>query len=234
MVLGANAGGNGTLTINSAGSLYITNAAGNAQLLVGQNGTGTFTLNPGGTLVVNQLLVTNSVPGGPTNSFFNFNGGTLITSNAANQVAFNEYLPVNQQFNISGTWIAAGGSNLITAIPGGSFFGNGLGIILNAGASLIVTNGAQWYTTNFTAFNFSGAGVNISVAGTGSALYANTSINHGQRERALTHPLPMAAWPLATATTMGGGASPATNDLILVTGPGLPFYSNYLFPWPGV
>ena len=104
-------------------------------------GSGTLTLS-GGNLFVQSLLVTNTLNGGPTNSVFNFSGGTLTTSNAAGQTASLIKLGATT-FTVNSTWNMLGGVNTISNVGGvASTFtiGNGVSNALVAVASNAVWN----------------------------------------------------------------------------------------------
>ena len=183
LIIGAQSSSTGNVvTVTGSGSsLYVTNAtAAGGQLVVGQNGGGTLTLANGGLLYVNQLLVTNNVVGGPTNSFFTgiSGGATLITSNAANALAANIINQTNTIANwtINGKWVMLGGTNLFSNT--GTAGGNGARMILDGGM-MIVSNGAQFIGTltgnNITLQNAS----TVLVANAGSTLVNNKALALG-------------------------------------------------------
>jgi len=153
LVLGAH--GTGVVNFGQSGvagtaSLFVTNAAGTAKLIVGQAGAGVFALNAG-SLTVNQLLATNVTSGDPgsgfyTNSIVTLSAGTtLTTSNAPTALAAHLVIASNAVFNINGTWNMRGGTNLIRtvlndpSIVGTVFVGNAV-----AGAAVTVGKGAVW------------------------------------------------------------------------------------------
>ncbi|MCE9559031.1 MAG: hypothetical protein K8R88_08780, partial [Armatimonadetes bacterium] len=130
------------------------------------SGVGTLTLSRGSLLAVNQLMVTNNVAFGVTNSFFNFNGGTLTTSNALNQLASRIVVQSNFNFEIKGNWNMLGGTNLINVLyqnPGGVvgyifYGGNALGtqtasnqIYISTGAIWNISSASLWVTGNSNA-----------------------------------------------------------------------------------
>ena len=101
-----------------------------------------------GYLSVKQLLVTNNVSGGATNSFFTFAGGTLTTSNAANAVASDLRPVVGSTQALNGVWYMLGGSNLVNATGAASVaVGNGA-----SNAAVFVQNGALWNLGNNNLF----------------------------------------------------------------------------------
>jgi len=179
LVLGAR--GTGVVNFGQSGvastaNLFVTNAAGNAQLIVGQNGAGTFALNAG-SLTVNQLLATN-VTGGVagsgfyTNSLVSFAAGTtLTTSNAASAVAAHIVITSNTSFTINGIWNLNGGTNLLRTTStdlsnvGTVFVGNAV-----SSGAVTVGRGAVWALgTNGGAF------LNLTV-GTGTGGNGNSLI----------------------------------------------------------
>ncbi len=140
-ISGSAIGGGGSLTLNGAGMLALTDPnayTGNTTI----NG-GTLAVTDGGTInsppatlnvgaqagsigalvlsnstsaiTVQTLLATNVVCGGPTNSFFSFNGGTLITSNN-NGLASRILLASNATWTVNGSWTMNGGTNLIMSV----------------------------------------------------------------------------------------------------------------------
>jgi T5SS/PEP-CTERM-associated repeat protein len=122
-IAGQTAGRNASVT-HSSGNLAVSNEAGTAQMIIGQAGKGSYALSSTltGTLFVNQLLVTNNVVNGPTNANFIFNGGTLITRAAPDQIAANIVVQSNVSYNtagnwdIKGDWFMLGGTNIINML----------------------------------------------------------------------------------------------------------------------
>ena len=108
----------GTLTVANGGAINTPGATINVL-------TGALTMNSGSAITVQQLLSTNGVLGGATvNGAFNFNGGTLITSNAAAAIAASILIPSNAAYNMSGNWTMNGGTNLIDFVQtNGTFVG---------------------------------------------------------------------------------------------------------------
>ncbi|MEI8063000.1 MAG: hypothetical protein WCH84_02945, partial [Verrucomicrobiota bacterium] len=182
----------------TGGSLYVTNAAGTAQLNVGPVGDGTLTFN-GGSIYVNQLLVTNNVIGA-TNSFFNWTTGTLTTSNTANQVASKIVLYSNQTFNVNGNWNMLGGSNFtVAAWTNNTGAGN---VTIGNGAANAVVNVATNAVWSF-ATNGSSANINLTI-GNGAAATSNALIVNGGF--------------VTNVGNFGFGASSANNNLIITNG----------------
>jgi autotransporter-associated beta strand protein/T5SS/PEP-CTERM-associated repeat protein len=139
LVLGSVAAATNNLLTVSGGSLFATNSGGTGALVVGLAGQGTLTLSSGA-VTVNQLLVTNNALNGATNSVFNFDGGTLTTSN--NAIAAQIVLADNAYFQINGTWNMNGGTNLIysTGTATGTVY---VGIAVN-NATVNVGPNAVW------------------------------------------------------------------------------------------
>ena len=135
----------GTLVVTNSGAIFSPNATLNIGAQVGSAGTLTLT---NGAITVQTLLATNVAPGGGNtgiNSVFNFNGGTLTTSNL-NGVAANLLIASNATWNLNGIWNANAGTNIIVGLNtnGGSgagvFVGNGVN-----GAQLNVNSNAVWW-----------------------------------------------------------------------------------------
>jgi len=201
----------GTLTVNSNAAIYSPSTNLIVGALAGVGGTNT--LNIGGAITVQQILVTNLAIGSPTNSIFNFNGGTLTTSNNLG-LAANILIASNSQWNIGGNWIMNGGTNIVMNVhtnttTGGSAAGtivlfinesNGL-IQVNPGAVLLsmpvnaigATNTMQMYLQGFS---------NRFVVNGGQVIWTNRNANAN----------------LAGNNIFNFNAS--TNDLIIITNGG--------------
>lgn len=126
---------NATLIVTNGGNLVAS------QLTVSTGKVSTLMLTGSGAITLNQLWVTNNTAS-VTNSIFNFNGGTLITSNAVGSVAARIVRPL--PFSINGNWTMNGGINTngaAGAIPTGSHvtIGNNATVTVNSGA--IYNNG---------------------------------------------------------------------------------------------
>jgi len=117
LVIGESAGQAAAVVVASSGTLAVTNAAHDAQLVVGPAGVGKLTLS-GGTLMVDRLIATNN-SSAATNALLAFTGGTLITSNAASQMAATFTVPASSTFDINNTWNMLGGSNRIASADAG-------------------------------------------------------------------------------------------------------------------
>lgn len=143
---------NATLIVTDGGSLLAS------QLTVSTGNVSTLTLTDSGAITVKQLWVTNNTAAA-TNSVFNFNGGTLITSNAVGSVAAKIVIPPSSAFNVKGSWTMNGGINTISNCSGaagtavnisnmtvnaGAFYNNGgLAIITFTNSTLIINGGVM-------------------------------------------------------------------------------------------
>jgi T5SS/PEP-CTERM-associated repeat protein len=123
LLVGYNAGSNGTYTLNDAGSLSM------ADLYVGSAGTGTFTQNGGTVTIFNQTGYTNVLAlgsGTGGNGTYNLGAGQLsapvqdVGSNSAATASFNQ----------------SGGTNAVTYVL---FIGSGGRYALNGGALQVGT-----------------------------------------------------------------------------------------------
>jgi len=222
------------LTLN-AGSIVTNvgtlNVAGNA------TGSGTLTLNAGAQLFVQTLLVTNNIAGGATNSFFNFNGGTLTTSNASGQVAFNFVAQTNGNFAINGNWNMLGGSASIAQSAagsgGGATIGNGVNVLAtgtgtawtvagalsfaNNNSTVIVSNGA--FAAILSTIQFSGATNSFIVTGPGSVVTNGLGFNLFQNGIANNLTIANGGKFVDNLYYVGNSAS-ANSNTVLVTGTG--------------
>lgn len=115
---------NATLIVTNGGSLLAS------QLTVSTGNVSTLTLTGSGAITVKQLWVTNNTAAA-TNSVFNFNGGTLITSNAVGSVAARIASPL---FSTIGSWIMNGGINTISNTAAATRGINISNMTVNAGA----------------------------------------------------------------------------------------------------
>jgi len=98
---------NGGTIISPSATLNIGAQAGTAGMLTLSNNTSAIT--------VQTLLVTNVACGGPTNSIFSFNGGSLITSNN-NGIAANILLASNASWTVNGNWNLNAGLHLVSNV----------------------------------------------------------------------------------------------------------------------
>ncbi|MEI6085207.1 MAG: hypothetical protein WCS70_13030, partial [Verrucomicrobiota bacterium] len=180
--IGQNAGDTATVVwVN--GTLAVTNN-GNAKLIVGQSGQGTLALN-GGNLIVDQLFMTNNTAT-TTNSF-------ITSTSSANVTILNgSTFKINaNSLSLDGTWVMAGGQNLITNVTSGAFSLPGKLVVqgssttfkfyspgspsMTINGTLIVTNGAKAalvaQSSSFNQVQWApGGSKTIMVANAGSAL----------------------------------------------------------------
>ncbi len=99
----------GTLTVAGGGA--INSPGGTLNIGADVNRSTVILTNVGSSITVQTLLATNNVCGGPTNSIFNFSGGTLTTSNN-NGLAANILLASNAGWIVNGNWNLNGGTNI--------------------------------------------------------------------------------------------------------------------------
>ncbi len=153
-------GGSGTLTLNNpntyagdtlvnGGTLAVSgggaiNSPTNT-LNIGSGATvATNTLAAGGAITVQTLLSTNVVLGGAANSFFNFAGGTLTTSNN-NGLAANIIQKSNTAYNVHGSWNMNAGTNFVVNVATNfvsptNYFGNGDNdLVFNVNSSAVLS-----------------------------------------------------------------------------------------------
>lgn len=122
VILGADAANNSTLIVANAGNLYVTNAVGTAQLVIGRAGRGVLNVREGGYVAADQLLLTNVLAGGLTNALIlgtaGTRGGTLTTSNAA--LAADVVFASNTTLTLNGTWNMNGGTHVTRSASSGA------------------------------------------------------------------------------------------------------------------
>ncbi|MEI6647731.1 MAG: autotransporter-associated beta strand repeat-containing protein [bacterium] len=132
-------------TMINAGTLVVTNSGAiNTPFSTLNIVNGTNTLLKDGSIKVQTLLATNVVLGGATSSIFNFNGGTLTTSNAVNTVAAKILLASGTNLNLNGIWNMISGTNSIASVQTGGTFGTvyvGNGV---NNAAVYVNSNAVW------------------------------------------------------------------------------------------
>ena len=138
----------GTVVVTNGGSIYSPNATLNIGATAGSAGTNT--LLAGGIITVKTLLATNVV-NATANSVFNFNGGTLTTSNS-NGSAANLLLASNATWNVNGNWNLNGGTNIISNVStnsggGGVYVGNNVNNVV-----VSVNSNAVWLHLMATSF----------------------------------------------------------------------------------
>jgi hypothetical protein len=130
---------------HASGTLAVTNH-GSAAIVVGGVGSpSTFTLS-GGAVLADRLLATNNTAA-TTNSTFVFTGGTLVTSNAANQIASILVVASNAGttavLDVNGMWKMTGGTNLVRSTAGAGNFGT-VYVGDNVSAATAMVSQATW------------------------------------------------------------------------------------------
>ena len=197
----------GTLAVAGGGAI---NSPTNL-LNVGSGSTvATNTLAAGGAITVQTLVATNNVHSVVANSYLNFTGGTLTTSNN-NGLAANILLPVNTSVTMNSSWNLAAGTNLISN-PGTN--GTSTAYSLNVGNG---TNNVQVYVAPGTTWLHAvPAGSQTSntlnlVLGLGAATNNTFTVNGGNL--IITN-----ATGNSTPVTIGASATSAGNQLSILNG----------------
>ena len=163
---------NATLIITNGGNLTAN------QLNVGPTNRSMLTLDTGGTLTVQQLLATNVIIGGATNSLLAFNAGTLITSNAATAVASTVLIASNTAWTMNSSWIMNGGTNIFsyvatnTVAAANMYVGNATNNV-----QVNVNPGAVWW--NARPANSSASNILGLIIGNGPATNTVFTVNGG-------------------------------------------------------
>lgn len=179
---------NATLIVTNGGNLVAS------QLTVSTGKVSTLTLTGSGAITLNQLWVTNNTAA-VTNSIFNFNGGTLITSNAVGSVAARIVRPV--PFSINGNWTMNGGintngaagaiptgnhvtigNNATVTVNSGAIYNNGgLTIAVAAGSTLNINGGVMTniIATSTAGFQVTGGNSSLTVTNNGKLFTSGTS-----------------------------------------------------------
>ena len=202
----------GTLTVTNGGAINSPAATLNIGTQAGVAGTGT--LLAGGSIIVQTLLATNNNYA-VTNSTFNFNGGTLVTSNY-NGLAATILVASNTAYAINGNWTMNAGINLITTPPGVS---NMVGALLdvvkigtaatNSGLLVMVNSNAIWSLGSQPSYAAYGAPTNnldINLSSTGTGTTNNQLVvNGGVVTNVFT-------------VTVGSAANCAGNQVIVTNG----------------
>jgi autotransporter-associated beta strand protein/T5SS/PEP-CTERM-associated repeat protein len=247
LVLGSAAGGKGTLGIGG-GTLTVTNAAGNAALLVGQGGVGVLALS-GGTLTVDSLVATNNVVGGATNSVLQLNSGNLNSGpNGStftvvgalslgsggtlywNMLGGTNVTAATTNVNLGGT---AGGRAVATVSGPGTVWTNAalylsLGAVAgSSGNELVISNQARLITGDAAVGGNAStptASVNtssnrVTVSDAGSIWDAGNIIV-GTRQAAANQLIVTNGGLVRAASLLSGNVSVAPYESILVTGTG--------------
>lgn len=182
------------------GSLIVTNVAGTALMVVGQDGSGAYNLS-GGSVVVDQLIATNNGPGF-TNSTLNLGHGDLTTLHGTSILKEpNPYgLQIGETAGQIFTWAMRGGTNTTVVGPVdnislGSFPGR-RGVVVVDGAGTVWSNVA----------------ISLAVGGSGSA--NRLSITNGGRVF------------YTGSMTVGGSSS---NNLLTLHGAGSGLFGGFLY-----
>ena len=130
-------------------TLIVTNGASltAGQLNVGPTNAAVLKLYAGASISVQTLQVTNVVCGGTTNSFFNFNGGTLNTSNAALAVAVKILVASNASWIVNGNWNMNGGNHQVASVQTNGIWGK-VTIGDAANNTLVTVSNAVWSLGN--------------------------------------------------------------------------------------
>jgi len=205
----------GTLAVASGGTINSPGATLNIGASVGTNGTAT--LASGGNITVQTLLATNVV-NATANSVFNFNGGTLTTSNN-NGLAANILIASNASWNINGIWNANAGTNIIVGMNtnGGSANGAVYVCVGNGvnGAQLTVNTNATWLhqlgapspevTNNVQLFVGNGAATNNQLVVNGGTVIVTNGITTGSQGGVIS-------------VTIGASAGSINNQVVVTNG----------------
>ncbi len=166
----------------TGGSLFVTNAAGTATLIVGQSGRGIYTQN-GGTVTVDQLVVTNH----PTDALFQLQGGALFTkATVYSNVVLNVGTAGNSAtLNFQGTTHSlldaltlapsAGSTGTVWMIASQLMVGSA-SIGLNGVGQMTVSNGTWQVGGLLRVGVFAGARGTLTVAGGTSSVLSNLTI----------------------------------------------------------
>ena len=180
----------GVLLVTNGGAISSLSGAFNVGATAGSGGTAT--LASGSSISVQSLLVTNVACGMSTNSIFNFNGGTLTTSNGLSTgYAANILLASNASWNVNGNWNLNGGTNLISNVATNSnptayvYIGS-----TNNNVQLTVNPNAVWWSA--VPNNSSATNILSLVIGNGNATNNVLMVNGGT----------------VIATNYNGGADP--------------------------
>ncbi len=135
--------GSTTIVSLTTGTLVVTNSAGTARLIAGQNGKGTFILS-GGTIATDQLYATN-VSAGVINSVFGFGHGTLTINKGSVIKTENSDFQIGASSNRTATLNILGGTNIFNT---GSAVATVLGGAANLTSIVNVTGlGTIWANT---------------------------------------------------------------------------------------
>ncbi|MEI7728231.1 MAG: autotransporter-associated beta strand repeat-containing protein [Verrucomicrobiota bacterium] len=201
----------GVLMVTNGGTLNSPQATLNIGAQAGANGTLVLANSPGG-VTVQKLLATNVVCGGPTNSIFNFNGGTLTTSNS-NGLASSILLASNVSWTVNGNWNMNGGTNLISSVATNGnpsayvYVGNGTNNVLVS----VNANTVWWLTIPTNSFATNNLSLTI---GSGNATNNVVTINGGTLIVTNAYGLNGGTIPII----VGGSGGAAGNQLVITNG----------------
>ncbi len=182
LTIGRDASATGTVTV-AGGSLFVTNAAGTATLIVGQSGRGIYTQN-GGTATVDRLVVTNN----PTSAVFQLNGGTLFTKasfysnvvlnvgTAGNSATLN-FQGATHSLTNSLTLAPSAGSTGTVWMTASQLMAGSADIGLNGVGQMTVSNGT-WQVSGLVHVGVFGGRGTLTIAGGTSSVFSNLTIGN--------------------------------------------------------
>ena len=208
-----------TISANISGVNYsITNIGGGSLTLSGTNvlaGINVFSNKltiSGGVTTVRQLLATNVIFLGLTNSTLSLSGGALVTSNAANAIAANIIMSSNSSLTINSSWTMNGGTNFIVPVTTNAGAGtitigggvNNVVVMVNSNAVFSTQN--PWNTNASSATNMA-----VTVGGLNGGGGAQLIITNGGRVIAR-------AQPGNGAVGMNVGATGSSANRVIIAG----------------
>jgi len=195
---------NATLIVTNGGNLTA------GQLNIGPTNRSTLTLLTNASITVKTLLSTNVVCGGVTNSLFNFNGGTLTTSNS-NALASIILLASNATYNVKGNWNLNGGTNIFSNVSTNAN-GSTVNLYVGNGANNVQVNvnpGAIWW--HAIPANSSSTNTLALTVGYGNATNNGFTVNGGTL-------LITNATGNSTPVSIGSSAGSVGNQLVIQNG----------------
>ena len=211
-VLGETAGRTGSV-IHLSGELRVTNSAGTARLVVGQNGRGAYILNtPAASVVADLLFATNNSPT-LTNSTLLLSAGTLTTLRGA-VITQAQDLVIGALSNATATWNMFGGTNRtglagVAAISLGHAAG-ATGVVSVTGVSTMWSNAPVLFVGN--------GGVGRLLVTNGARVHSvDASVGHETRFSLATLTGPNTTWT-CSATLKAGDGLAASNRLEILNG----------------
>ncbi|MEI7731851.1 MAG: hypothetical protein WCO56_19925 [Verrucomicrobiota bacterium] len=211
-----------TLIVTNGGSLTA------GLVNVGPTNRATLTLLTNAAITVQQLLATNVIIGGVTNSILNFGAsgtgsGTLITSNGTGSSYAFKLLLASNAWTFNGNWAMNGGTNLFSnaATNGGASQNNSTPIYVGNGFNnaqvSVNTNAVLWLAvpTNSMATNIPSL-----IIGYGNATNNVVTINNGTV--IITNNIPFSAPTLKPGQnipiTLGSSVGSFGNQLLVTNG----------------